>query len=253
MKNIFFTVSFIYFVLDISCSSSNRIIYINKSNPTANIKLLIKSKPLPEDLMKYQMRLDSFLVNSSEKKKSFIALTHNDDNADYTISISIDSIYLISPDIQLQKLKIKDSIFNALKSREAHYDSTAKPLTDGEKTALLIVAGIFGGAMGVAQENLMLNNSGGYETPRPTLTHKDKKALKKITFNPSIIGNIKVTNKLTSDTIWQYKYILEDEYDKYVDYNEQVDMLIRWLIGKLRYTFSTPFISEGVEEKVKQK
>lgn len=250
----FVLLSLTLILLSIFCSSSSKICTFNISNinPSVRLNLFTKNHSLPKELEGYQKRLDSLLKESSERKKSFFALQYMDisNQADYRILVSIDSIILIPIELQKEKLNIKDSIITELSKRQSTYDSSdnlsTEEVNNNIATATSLLAGPMLGSL-ISKTNYL-----GLVEPYPNLSYSEKRKLKNIKFNPTIIGTINVICK-SSDTVWNMNYCLEDEYDRLVDYNEQIDMLLRWLIGKMRFTYNTPFISDNSIEKIKVK
>jgi hypothetical protein len=201
---------------------------------------------LPDALSKYQLILDTLLSEASRDKGTFISLfsTNHEESPDYLISVDIDSIVLISEEIQRKVLDIHDSIYDNLRQKQAHFDSTYKPLSEAQKAAASIAATAIMNAILVPSGMIGVCIIGDQQ--RPGLTHSDRNALRKAVFRPRIMGEVTVVRKKTDENIWTRKFNMEDAYGQNVDMQEQIDMLLRSVVGSLRFRFKTPFLHDDL-------
>jgi hypothetical protein len=227
-------------ILTFGCASTKSISY----HGTVKIRIL-NSNDTSEIFQKQQCRLDTILIKAAKKNNSIVAISHNDSNrASFNINVYIDSIILISYEIQREKLSIKDSINNEVKKRQDHFDSTANPLTEQQK--------VIGSAVGTLAMNALLFPIGmaGFmvisDEPRPTTSYTEGQIIKKILLKPKIKGKIIITENTDSQIIWKKVFEIDDEYDRFVSYEEQVEMLLRILVRNLRFEYKTPFLWEKI-------
>jgi hypothetical protein len=151
-----------------------------------------------------------------------------DAKADYEIRIYLDSFYLVSYDIQKLKLGKKDSILSRQRAEQDHLDSSYRPLTPGQRIGGSIAASILLNAALLPFGGFGVIVMGEGERPSASLSLHDRSFIEKIHFKPKLKGRIEVIHN--SKAIWSKAYAVDDDYDRFVSYEEQVEMLIRILI-----------------------
>jgi hypothetical protein len=159
------------------------------------------------------------------------------------LRITIDSLSLISEEAQRGRLHVKDSIEDAVKRRQAYFDSTHRLPAEAKRTAssiirrIALVSTVFVPIPGIG----ILVTSG---TLRPTLTMRDKNGIAECMSRPRLVGSAVVIRSADRTVAWQTRIEIEDEYDRLVQSPEQIDMLLRALIGNMRFRYKTPFLGE---------
>jgi hypothetical protein len=214
------------------------------ANPVVRLSVASSTAGFADDVVRYREKLDTVLHKNASTGKEFSAVAYGDTGAaaDYEVAVAIDSIAPASADEQARKLGLRDSAYAQMLRRQDRYDSTHASKADGERRISLddITTAIADATTpaGVRGAHAVANQA------RPSFTAAEKKMLKEAVFSSRIAGRVQVIRRSDRRIVWRRTYGLAVQFVKQTSETEQVDMLLRTLVGKIRHEFATPFLSD---------
>jgi hypothetical protein len=234
----------IVFMLFIGCAGTGKKINSYDYNEGTIKAVFINGNMDTSNIIKNQNEsIERILKKTNNKKGKITVLNSNSiTSADYEIKIYLDSFYLVPYEIQKLKLNKKDSILTKLEEEQKRIDSAYKPLTTEERVAGSIATTVILNAalIPLGMSGFIILGEG--EKGTASMSIHDKSYINKINFKPKLKGRIEITNKYK--LIWSIKYVVDDKYDRFVTYEEQIEMLIRILIRNMRFYYKMPFLQE---------
>jgi hypothetical protein len=206
----------------LTCSSSMRSLGLPKGTvPKVRATFKAVNPAFTQNVPPYQEQLDKVLEKAALATKTFIPVYSSDSltKADYEVSVLIDSVFLVCEEYQerqmvvIDSLKKKQEYINSESSRMSRFNPYFAP--PGTGTAIIVLS---------------------------LMSKSNQSNIDKSSIKPRITGWVEVKNLHSDRLKWLKKFNIENKYDRFVTYNEQLDMVFRILIGNIRFKYKTPFL-----------